>query len=373
MIGILIFIYIFWIIFDTTRSTFSIKMNASNYKWLESIKSNTGTSGVILEDGTHIRFGYNEHKYYQPRLIEMGLDDSVYDSTQVIRISSNCYNGNVYEDIYYYEKGDVKRFTQAQLNTIFKLRFEVKSDFLYKNSLNSLFNIIDQDEEYGKKWAGLKFLKYYYPEYKYPNIDKGDKYNFLRTSLKHQYAGIIDSGNTRSEIQLAIDALPDTIKDSNEFHVFSQEYIEGTAHTCQFFNEEYSGVDKFKDLVLDLASNTNKDIQLELVDNTIVESKFFERQSIADYDPYRKADYEGTVFHSGNATGTIGHDIMIVSNDSIHPSLLVDKKALLVEGSPKFSHILCLARHLDIPAVYNVGTMTYGEHVEINGNKIYKL
>lgn len=188
-----------------------------------------------------------------------------------------------------------------------------------------------------------------------------------------QYAGVIDSGNTREEILKDWSKLPEEVTLGNECYIFSQKFIKGKQYTCQYFNEKYTGKFKWKEFVLSLSNDLDKDIQLELVKDTIVEIKLFDKQLITSYDKDRKPDYKGICFSKGNVQGTVGEDIMVVSNDSKYCNLLVGKKALLVENNPNFSHILCLAKHLNIPAVYNVGTMTYGEKIEINNEKIYKI
>lgn len=142
-----------------------------NEKWLSTL--NKGDSGVILKNGRVLRFGYAEHDYIQRELSNMGLDDgsyNSYDSIEVIRFSSRELNGNLWNNIKFLEEDGF--YSDAQLHSLFKLRKELTNNTKSNTVTKILFNEVVYREGYGLKWGGLKFLMKYFPEYKYPKIDK---------------------------------------------------------------------------------------------------------------------------------------------------------------------------------------------------------
>jgi hypothetical protein len=264
-----------------------------------------------------------------------------------------------------------------------------------------------------------------------PNIDWGTV--IVRTSPKNSMPGLLNSikAQTGEEIDSAVSKIISDFKihmnviRNNEINWFFQEFIEGKNGVVNCFerpkweqpknlSQEYTDTLKYDieiacstvqgDIVIGhttnyevspknsqylrqlsrrLAKDFSSDIQLEFVINEenqvkIVQLRLLKNKVSKNFEIRKELLEEalvtGTTFCSPTYYDNIEvdlNDILIVEQDC-SSEMLLGKKALIVENTTSFSHILALSKALNIPSIYGTGKVTLGGKSSFRFNTEYE-
>lgn len=367
-------------------------------------------SGVITKDGSFIQCGYMDHINLFSILYSVGMSDAPdwTDSKEVIHISSSQVGGT---PAFYLGKRHFSRenkITEEQIKTLWRIRkWASETRDLEDNKVASkIRRHCVLSEKNGGKYGNLIFLQKFYPEVKLPKFSKelmdfqGSEKVFIRTSPEHSLPGLLNSRiidfsedsyqSTVSEIESEFERFKD-IRKGNEIHWFVQELLEGINGVCHIRKEPNCSDQKYTfgyqisetqgDVVngrgtsdklpyvlekelLNISESIFKDlnqgVQLEFVISEnqvyIVQLRVLENEFETALGSRRPEStiYEGITFSKGSEVDLPIEDILIVKEDAM-PVDLLGKKALIVENNSEFSHIMALAKTLEIPAIYGTG------------------
>jgi hypothetical protein len=364
--------------------------------------------GVVLPDGTYIWCPYMGHRHLMPKLNSLNLtNDDELDYNETIKISSGEIIGLGIAGL---STGRSDNITTKQMNFLWNNR-----DYLLGESVgfdtNNVTNIFKDfyawKEDFGGKYNNLIFLKNCYPELNIPYISKKFfKGSSIRTSPEYSLPGVLDSyfniqskkesEKIKRKIRNKFNQYKELIP-KNKLHLFHQEFIEGMNGVAHYKDGvfTYSVSSKQGDIVMGKKSNdelspqvTNElisiceklsydlesNIQIEFVvtpknEVYIVQLREFFNENIQPDIDTNDALVVGYPFSTGSVS--IKKDELLVVDEDAHSESLVDKKALVVKSDVEFSHILALARALNIPAFYNVNLdeNTLNENIEVSVNK----
>lgn len=370
--------------------------------------------GVILQDGTFIACGYQEHRYLYEDLYELGLStDSCWTGDEkTIHLSSHSISGTVANQVQHHFKDDSPQPTDAQLKALFTNRENIHGIYGREDGtiMYNLLNYFTDITEKGGKFNNLTFLKYFYsnviklPQFSLSIDDiDGDKV-FIRTSPKKSLPGLLNSRlisktepwtivSAIEEIEvefskclglLSQQYLGGIRKDDNELHYFYQEFIDGDNGVCHYDSEgfrfqvssnqgdivqgkkgntilEYETENKLRRLVKELYKDIERPLQIEFVvtpeqEIYIVQLRLLKNhfeKTVIIHRPNSGVVADGFTFSKGHEEVKV-EDILIVESDG-GSELLLGKKALIVESNVEFSHLLALSKALGIPSIYNTG------------------
>ena len=363
--------------------------------------------GVILEDGTIIACGHQQHNELYPFLCSMDLASASCwtDDDKTIHISSGQMSGTLahhienWED--YKDMGE-KNISGSIMKTIIANH---KNLSLYGRSGNMMERILrfyEDDAEMGGKYGKLYFLQKCYPEINLPQFGKEEipnVKNCIRTSPKMSIPGLLNSKfdineNSIKEIEADFEKYKNVVgysefmggewRTTNKLHYFYQEYLEGVngvAHcrnkifTYDCSNKRGDIVDgkkgsvrldfepgyELKMILEKLHNDLNKDIQVEFVvdkNNKLyivqlrtLENAWNDFPQDVDKD---KIIVKGKSFHMTDARNLKREDVLIIDEDC-ESELVIGKKGLIVRNETEFSHALALSFALKIPSIYGVG------------------
>lgn len=270
----------------------------------------------------------------------------------------------------------------------------------------------------GAKYGNIMFLKKFFPHIKTCEISKEFredwKANFVRTSPKYSIPGLLNSikANTEEEALSAVKQIQTDfnkykdVRGRNEINWFYQEYLEGEngVVNCIKTNEvgrysrEYAVLMEYeigiacssvqgdivggkkpsfeisldeaaelKTIARELATTFEEDIQLEFVrvaegDIRMVQFRTLKGSPQTNFEPQQdeldKAIVIGKTFckpHYINCGVEINTDEILIVEEDCEAEKLLGKKALIVENTTNFSHILALSKALNIPSIYGTG------------------
>ena len=367
-------------------------------------------NGIILQDGTIIKCGFQEHRYVYPTLEKYGYSDDSgwgFDCSMTIKISDGQLNGDGSNKFLNWEMyhSDAK-ITKAQVEQIMK-NYNVLSEYgSYKTPiLDNILEYIEVENDNGGKYGKLKYLEMVYPEIKLPKFSKSpllDIKNCIRTSPLKSISGLLTSkfditDNSVNEILSDFEQYKDVIK-GNKIHWFYQEYLEGVNGVCNYMGTEfnYSCSTNRGDIVSGKKGNhkiTNseetylnetakkisddlkRNIQLEFVitdngDIYIVQLKVMGRSEPTNYRGMKliiKDDIitTGKSFYRTNKYGIKLKDALVIDSDC-ESKELIGKEVLIVRDDVQFSHALALSYSLAIPSIYAVGDVELPEIFSID-------
>jgi len=356
-------------------------------------------NGIILQDGTIIEVGPQEHRHYYPILTKYGLANDRgwgFDCTMTIKITDGQLNGSGSNHILnwgmFHEEADI---TPVQAETLINNLEHLSEYGHYSDPLiNNLIEYIEVEANCGAKYGKLKFLEKSHPEIKLPKFSKTEiegVTNCIRTSPKDSISGLLNSKfdlneNSIDEIKADFEKYKDVSK-GNVLHFFYQEYIEGVNGVCNFFDSKFNyscstnrgdvvlgkkGNHKLSksegtylnDLSVKISDELEKNVQLEFVitdsgEIYIVQLKIMGDAKRENYRGMQLIIKEeiittGKSFYGTNAFGLKREDVLIIDSDCESKDL-IGKKALIVRDDVQFSHALALSYSMAIPSIYAVG------------------
>lgn len=349
-------------------------------------------SGVIIQDGTFIEVGYQEHQYLYPILYKLGLSSSSEwtKDEMVIHVSSGQLHGAVAHSIESYRELREATPTPEQLEAVFNWREHFPSfyGFGVREVGDAVRKYIIKETGKGAKYGNLLFLKKFY-KFNVPEIslEPMDKKYCIRTSPNKSIAGLLHSKfditeDSEKEIWADWEKYKDVVK-GNKLSLFYQEYLDGANGVAHYYKKgvfsyavgenrgdivngkssvallSIENFTKLREICRTLHKDLGKQIQLEFVlteDDAlwVVQLRVLETpdQDYLNPDTFKDVLAFGKSFTAGDVTCDLG-EVLIVEEDSPSEALL-GKKALIVKKDMEFSHILALSQSLGIPSIFGV-------------------
>lgn len=345
--------------------------------------------GVILPSGDFISCGYQEHSSLYPFLCDLGLVKvrCWTDCETTIHVSSGQIGGAISHEIgSRYTRSNV---TEEQLQTLFKLRHNLRNYGYDDNISSKLLKDINATENFGGKWNNLSYIKKYYPKIQLPKFSKepieGVK-NCLRTSPKYSLPGLLESvfdikENSVQEIQATYEKHKN-VRPGNELHVFYQEYIEGSNGVFHYDEEGFrydisenrgdivqgkignahiseTAIRKLKSLGELFYKDFENPIQVEFVikgdDVWVVQLRILDNNAERTVRLSVPDEYLGIGKTFSKGSIEVDVDKILVIESDCDSEQILDKEALIVKNNVEFSHILALSKALRIPSIYGTG------------------
>lgn len=236
--------------------------------------------GVILEDGTFIKCGFQEHRDLYPILSSLYLADSSdwTDDNITLHISGGEISGALAHSIEHYTFKDIHP-TTAQLKTLFLFRESITGmygDYSRNRTITTLLlEYYNELLNQGGKFCNLKFLEDFYsdilkiPKFSLSMWDIKLDNVFLRTSPISSLPGLLNSKLIKKSNTHKKKALLEIDKEYNKFRylvketryenrkwvdnshlrVFYQEFIKGISGVCHYYfgkNESFETAFKYQ-------------------------------------------------------------------------------------------------------------------------------
>lgn len=363
------------------------------YNVLEKMPKEKKTiNGIIIEDGTFIECAAYRHRSLEEQLTKMGYDEKYF-----LNISYNNIYGSLINELDYDSKKYDHQKIVAQFKTLKKFPI-IRSKYTQDSAYKILNRYFIKHYDNGGKYGSLKFINEIYG-FRTPKISKHyfNGAGFVRSSPKKSLPGLLESYMVKDEKQAGVIVKKmksdyqhfSDLVGGNSFHYFFQEFIEGQTGVAHYTvdgefsyalsSKNYdivngkSGGEKLeaikeKELELMLKElyiyfGFDYDIQIEFCLNekkelVVLQFRTFEvkKEKIKIPEIKGKTVCEGTSFQQGIVELIYGSEILTVTDDA-EPSALVGKKALIVTGDGQYSHVLSLSRMLNIPSIYNTGSV----------------
>lgn len=385
-------------------------MRSCGYKVRESEHGEKFSDGVILQDGTVIQCGYQEHAELYPVLFRLGLANKSDWSTDTkcIHVTSGQVIGNVSHELQMTLYHDCRMLiSDAQMETLFKYRNHISGQYGEDDSIvESIRRVHIKEAAAGGKYGNLDFLRKYYPHIKIPEISLENNFEgniSIRTSPELSLPGLLNSvfdipaceaAGAIEKINSDWEKVKD-VREGNSLHLFYQKNISGQNGVCHYIeerdfsyavseeqgkivsggsgrtilsNEEYTALRK---IASELYHDLKAPVQLEFVVSNgtvyIVQLRILQNNvdNCVKYAIPGNAFVAGRSFSKGYAENIAVSDILIVKNEA-DSKMLLGKKALIVEDDVAFSHILALSKALRIPSMYGTGPVDLSKHSSVN-------
>lgn len=342
------------------------------------ICTNESSDGYILKNGKilylELRGHYEFDKFLEHIELKYYIDNAIKFSNGNFVI--HCRNENLNE---------------SQYNSVMYLYRKRLASYVYAGG-NAMQWLISQSirlNNHGRKYGILKFFKdvdwFNIPEFKpCQNIDR--EYRIIEDNLKSFLNDSIEQIIVRTSPEISFPGMLSSVvtcnkyyfvygeKDKIEFqhyikklkgniYTFVQEYIDGKRCVINCINDTISysveipehHKEVIESMVLKLNSCTNNgNYQVELIlKDKVYFVQFRFLTNLPKNNPYSVlTDVKGFSFSSGKGTFDIS-EILIVKDDSTLADLR-SYKALIIQESPVFAHLLALSTTLKIPSCYGV-------------------
>jgi hypothetical protein len=367
-------------------------------------------NGIILQDGSIIEVGVQEHRFAYDTLMEYGYsnDNNSWgnDCTMTLKITEGQLVGAGSHAFLKYELfKDNCDITIEQAKVVMKHIDKLKSWDRYGDNLRvDILEFIEFYHDKGGKYGKLKFLETMYPQFNLPQFDlepiEGIK-NCIRTSPKYSISGLLNSKfdiseTSISEIEVDFEKYKDVVKD-NELNYFYQEYLEGINGVCNYrsIGFDYACSETRGDIVQGKAGSVTltydqeqeletiakilfddleKEVQLEFVISGdkiyIVQLKVLSDAKRESYRGNTMIDKDdiivtGKSFYPTEKYGIKKENALIIDSDC-DSSEVIGKEAVIVREDVSFSHALALSNTLKIPSIYAVGDVEIPDEFSID-------
>jgi hypothetical protein len=210
------------------------------------INANDNTiSGMLLQDGSFIQCGYQDHVSLFPVLAKLGLvDGDDRFNCDAIAISSSMLSGGIgysLETMNFRHEGEYK-ISEEQLEQLWDVREHHLRHYsgMGRNPINdAIRGCYVHGVGKGGKYGNLKFMQKFYPHIKIcefsEEYEKSYGVNFVRTSPERSMPGLLNSiiVKNKKEADAAVEKIKEdyekikTLKQYNELSWFYQKWEPG--------------------------------------------------------------------------------------------------------------------------------------------------
>lgn len=342
------------------------------------ISTNESSDGYVLKNGKLLYLGLRGHHGFDKFLEHIELKYYIKDA---IKFSSGSFViHSLNEDL-----------NESQYNAVMYLYRKRLASYVYAEG-NAMQWLVSQSiklNNHGKKYGILKFFKdvdwFNIPEFKpchnidreyrvfednlKPFLNDSIEQIIVRTSPEISFPGMLSSIVTRNKYYFVygekdrIEFQHHIKKLKGNIYTFVQEYIDGKRCVINCINhsvnysieipEPYKEVIESMILKLNVCTN-NGNYQVELIlEDKVYFVQFRFLTNLPKNNSYSvQTDIKGFSFSSGKGTFDIS-EILIVKDDNTLADLR-NYKALIIQESPVFAHLLALSTTLKIPSCYGV-------------------
>lgn len=352
--------------------------------------SSTSIDGCfIFKDGTVVKVPYRGHERVLDFLMELGLNNTTTiwtDYQFAIHVGADAHNA-----FYYVQDYHEHEVTEQQMKVLITFGGNWKTSGGFSGD-KEIEYISNKFYGCGAKYSSLKIMQTLLPNYNIPHFQTEKPENTdgwcLRSSLKKQFAGVIDSvfeidEHSIENMQAQFDNA-DGIGMDNKLHYFYQKKIDGLVGVAHIdsdsFRYELSSkrgdvVDgKFGDVNLNLhgselsiaakrlynyfASVYSNDvtIQIEFAVDSDGEVWLLEYKVLKLAKPIENRIIPNNTMVLGRSyfpsvVTCSSDEVLVTDNTELSLEDVIGASAVILVGSHEYAHTLALTYHLKIPSM----------------------